>query len=135
MDATSLFEFKLDPLTAGLHFWYFSVNRKIESRHWDPPFDTSKCQHKRSSPPLCSQSTMLPVLLPHSRRKFGSHSSSLSSLADITALQKRNSKGEMGSKMVLSQVSRVVNCFTRVSLKGFPSEYTGKKSQQRLDTV
>ncbi|KAM6903056.1 uncharacterized protein akna [Xenentodon cancila] len=62
----------------------------------------SNHQHTRSSPPLVSQSTMLPVLLPCSRR-LESPSSSLSSIADITASQKLSSKDEMGSKRVLPQ--------------------------------
>ncbi|XP_061590457.1 microtubule organization protein AKNA [Cololabis saira] len=64
----------------------------------------SNPQHTSSSPPLVSQSTMLPVLLPRSRRRLWSPpSSSQSSLADITASQKQSSKDDMGSKRVLSQ--------------------------------
>ncbi|KAM4528217.1 uncharacterized protein akna [Odontesthes bonariensis] len=78
--------------------------RKSEPR--DPPVDTNKQRSISSSPSFCSQSTVLTILPPHCSRsseKGKSHSSSLSSLADLTASERRSSKAQKGSKRALSQ--------------------------------
>ncbi|KAI3361696.1 hypothetical protein L3Q82_002054 [Scortum barcoo] len=83
--------------------------RKAKSDHQDsPPVHTSKQQASRSSPPshrASSQSSTFPVHPPSSRRlEVGkSHSSSLSSLGEITSLERRNFKLQTGSSRVLSQ--------------------------------
>jgi len=96
-------------------FWFFSVDRKAKSEPQDPAVDTSKQRSSRSSPPLYLHSTMLAVLPSHCRRSLEmgkSHSSSLSSLADLTTSERRSSKAQKGSKRALSQVSCVVSCYT-----------------------
>ncbi|XP_037607862.1 microtubule organization protein AKNA isoform X1 [Sebastes umbrosus] len=84
--------------------------RKAKSDHQDsPPVCTSKQQTSRASPPsrrASSQSTTTPVHPPSSKRRLNvgkSHSSSLSSLGEITTLERRNSKLQTGSSRVLSQ--------------------------------
>ncbi|XP_070781121.1 microtubule organization protein AKNA [Enoplosus armatus] len=84
--------------------------RKAKSDHQDsPPVRTSKQRTGRSSPPsrrASSQSTTLPVHPASSRRRLEvgkSHSSSLSSLREIAASERRNSKLQSGSSRVLSQ--------------------------------
>ncbi|XP_073333494.1 microtubule organization protein AKNA [Pagrus major] len=79
-----------------------------KSDHVDSPPCTSKQQTSRTSPPsrrASSQSTTFPIDPTSSRRlEVGkSHSSSLSSLGDINASQRRNSKLLTGSSRVLSQ--------------------------------
>ncbi|XP_051267620.1 microtubule organization protein AKNA isoform X1 [Dicentrarchus labrax] len=74
-----------------------------------PPVRTSKQQTSRSSRPsrrASSQSTTLPVHPTSSKRRLElgkSHSSSLSSLGEITALERRNSKLQPARSRVLSQ--------------------------------
>ncbi|XP_027134409.1 AT-hook-containing transcription factor isoform X3 [Larimichthys crocea] len=69
----------------------------------------SKQRPSRSSHPSCrasSQSTTLPVDPPSSRKRLEvgkCHSSSLSSLGEITALERKSSKLQTGSSRVLSQ--------------------------------
>ncbi|KAL7376176.1 hypothetical protein ABVT39_002565 [Epinephelus coioides] len=83
---------------------------KDQSYHQDSPHaHTSKQHTNRSSPPshrASSPSTTLPLHRPSSRKRLEvgkSHSSSLSSLGEITALDRRNSKLQTGSSRVLSQ--------------------------------
>ncbi|CAG5867214.1 unnamed protein product [Menidia menidia] len=79
--------------------------RNAKYQHQDPPMDTSRQRSSRSSPPLFSQSTMLPVLPSSCRRSSEmrrSHSSSLSSIADL-ASERRSSMAQKGSKRALSQ--------------------------------
>ncbi|XP_050928759.1 microtubule organization protein AKNA [Lates calcarifer] len=83
--------------------------RKAKSDHQESLVGISKQRTSRSSPPLCrasSQSTSLPVHPPINRGSLDrgkSHSSSLSSLGEITASERRNSKLQTGSRRVLSQ--------------------------------
>ncbi|XP_040014130.1 microtubule organization protein AKNA isoform X2 [Xiphias gladius] len=82
--------------------------RKAESDH-QPSVDNSKQRTSRYSPPsrrASSQSTLLPVHPPSSHRRLEMgkfHSSSLSSLGEITASERRNFKLQTGSRRVLSQ--------------------------------
>ncbi|KAK5851727.1 hypothetical protein PBY51_023258 [Eleginops maclovinus] len=87
-----------------------SADRKFKPDRQDsPPVCTKKPQSSRSSPPPRSASsltTTLPAHPPSSRRRLEvgkSHSSSLSSLGEISALERRNSKVLTGSSRVLSQ--------------------------------
>ncbi|GLD74051.1 AT-hook-containing transcription factor, partial [Lates japonicus] len=83
--------------------------RKAKSDHQESLVGISKQRTSRSSPPSCrasSQSTSLPVHPPINRGRLErgkSHSSSLSSLGEITASERRNSKLQTGSRRVLSQ--------------------------------
>ncbi|XP_072228677.1 uncharacterized protein akna [Leuresthes tenuis] len=82
------------------------LQRKAKSEPQDPAVDTSKQRSSRSGPPSYRQSTMLTVLPPHCRGSLEmgkSHSSSLSSLADLTTSERRSSKAQKGSKRALSQ--------------------------------
>ncbi|KAM6975905.1 LOW QUALITY PROTEIN: uncharacterized protein akna [Tautogolabrus adspersus] len=81
-----------------------------QSTHRDsPPTCSRKQLTSRPSPPsgrLSSQSISPPALSPSSRRSVEmgkSHSSSLSSLGEITALERRNTKLQTGISRVLSQ--------------------------------
>ncbi|KAG7240816.1 hypothetical protein INR49_023390 [Caranx melampygus] len=82
---------------------------KDKSGRQESPAGVSKQQTSRSSPPSrrdSSQSPLLTVHPPsgHQRLEMGkSHSSSLSSLGEITAAERRNSKLQNGSRRVLSQ--------------------------------
>ncbi|TNN29541.1 hypothetical protein EYF80_060310 [Liparis tanakae] len=77
--------------------------REDESERLDSP--PAKQQAGRSSPPSRGASGTPRPLGGRRRSKVGgSHSSSLSSLGDITALEERNSKLQTGSSGVLSQV-------------------------------
>nr|XP_046230707.1 microtubule organization protein AKNA isoform X2 [Scatophagus argus] len=87
-----------------------SVPQRKSDHEDSPPLRTSKQQTSRSSPPshrASSKSTTLPTDPPSSsRRRFKvgkSCSSSLSSLGDVTALERRNSKVQSGRSRVLSQ--------------------------------
>ncbi|XP_056260404.1 microtubule organization protein AKNA isoform X1 [Seriola aureovittata] len=82
---------------------------KAESDHQESAVGISKQRTSKSSQPshrASSQSTLLSVHPPSSHRRLGmgkSHSSSLSSLGEITAPERRNSKLQTGSRRVLSQ--------------------------------
>lgn len=91
---------------------HFSVGRKVKSDQQDsPPLHSSKQQTSRFGPSLhrtSTQSTTLPVHPSISCARLAvvkSQSSSLSSLGEITASERRNSKLQSGSRRVLSQVS------------------------------
>ncbi|KAM9338393.1 uncharacterized protein akna [Symphorus nematophorus] len=85
-----------------------SLPQRKSDQHDSPPVHTEQ-RTSRSIPPsrrASSQPTTLPVDPPSSRRKLEvgkSHSSSLSSLGEITATERRNSKLQTGSCRVLSQ--------------------------------
>ncbi|XP_029300837.1 AT-hook-containing transcription factor isoform X2 [Cottoperca gobio] len=84
-----------------------SAAQKSKSEQQDsPPVRTNKQQSSRSSPGASSQFITLPAHRPSSRRRLEvgeSHSSSLSSLGEITVLGRRNSKLLTVSSRVLSQ--------------------------------
>ncbi|CAK6965109.1 microtubule organization protein AKNA [Scomber scombrus] len=83
--------------------------RQAESDHHDSsPVPSSKKRTSKSNHPrrASSQSTALPVHAPSSSRRLEtgkSHSSSLSSLGEIAASDKRSSKLQTGASRVLSQ--------------------------------
>ncbi|XP_042251627.1 microtubule organization protein AKNA isoform X1 [Thunnus maccoyii] len=84
--------------------------RQAESDHQDSPsIPSSKQRTSKSNLPSCrasSQSTTLPVHPPSSNRRLEmgkSHSSSLSSLGEITVSDRRSSKLQTGTRRVLSQ--------------------------------
>ncbi|XP_071321830.1 microtubule organization protein AKNA isoform X2 [Trachinotus anak] len=82
---------------------------KAKSDHQESPVGISKQRTSRSSPPsrrASSQSTLLAVHPPSSHKRVEmrkSHSSSLSSLGEITASERSNPKLQPGSRRVLSQ--------------------------------
>ncbi|XP_040914881.1 microtubule organization protein AKNA isoform X2 [Toxotes jaculatrix] len=95
--------------TGNMEVQKSNPQRKAESDHQESPVGISKQQTSRSSPAshrASSHSTLLPVHPPSScrRSEMGkSHSSSLSSLGEITASERSSSKRQTGSRRVLSQ--------------------------------
>lgn len=93
----------------------FARNANSDFQH-SPAFHTSK---QTNSSPLSPKSTRLPL---HRSSSFGtlamgiSHSSSLSSLGEITASERGSSKLQTGSRRLLFQVSYVINCLGEIRM-------------------
>lgn len=97
--------------SAGLISLYFSVGREAKSDHQDSPHvSIGKQRTSKSDPPsprASRRSPALPTHIPSGSKRFEvgkSHSSSLTSLGESAASERRGSRLQPGSKRALSQV-------------------------------